>query len=229
MSPPNSLAAVLVGFPSVLAAQGMPSVTVGRSEARQAAERELTKEIYHRDDPSLFVRLLMQLGEWAGRLFEEASRVAPGGWAGLAAILALLVIIVAAIRLRVGAVGRSHARGEPLFEGRTRTADEYRAEAGRYAADQQWAAALRERVRAIARGLEERAILEPRPGRTAAELAAEGGAVLPAYAADLQAATRLFDDVWYGGYAADPDAYDRVRDLDERLRGAKPALAGSGR
>lgn len=225
----QSLAAVVAGSPPPLAPPGLLSVTIGRSEAREAAERELTKEIYHRDDPSLFVRVLMQLAEWFGRFLEQASSVAPGGWAGLAALLALLVVIVAAVRLRVGPIGRSHARGEPLLADRTRAAEEYRTSAERHAADGQWAQALRERVRAIARALEERAILEPRPGRTAAELAAECGAILPAYEADLHAATRLFDDVWYGGHTATPGAYDLVRDLDERLRGARPALAGSGR
>lgn len=223
------LAAIVATPPPPVTGRALASVTIGRSEAREAAERELSKEIYHRDDPSLLVQILSQIAEWIGGLLGEAASVAPGGWAGLVGFLALLVLLVVAVRLRIGPVGRSHARGEPLLAGRTRTADEYRTNAERYAAEAQWAWALRERVRAIARALEERAILEPRPGRTAAELAAECAALLPAYAADLQGASRLFDDVWYGGRAATAAAYDQVRELDERLRAARPALAGSSR
>ncbi len=57
-------------------------------------------------------------------------------------------------------------------------------------------------------------MIPPRPGRTADELAAEAGAVLPGETAALGAAARLFDDVRYGGRAGSADGYQRLRDLD---------------
>ena len=57
-------------------------------------------------------------------------------------------------------------------------------------------------MRAIVRSLEERALLDPRPGRTADEAAAEAGRALPAHADRLRAAARDFDDVTYGGRTA---------------------------
>jgi hypothetical protein len=52
--------------------------------------------------------------------------------------------------------------------------------------------------------LEDGGVLEPRAGRTAAEVAEEAGAALgdPTAAAQLASATRTFDEIWYGKRAA---------------------------
>jgi hypothetical protein len=81
---------------------------------------------------------------------------------------------------------------------------------------------VRERLRAIVRSLEERAVLEPRPGRTADEAASEAGAALPDCAAGLRSAALLFDDVWYGGRPAGPEGDAALRELDDRVRSARP-------
>ena len=82
-------------------------------------------------------------------------------------------------------------------------------------------------MRAVARRLDERALLDPRPGRTADELAAEAGRLLPELAADLRAGARIFDDVAYGSVRADAARAEQLRRLDERVEAAKPVvLAG---
>lgn len=215
------LAAVLTVLSTPLAS--VLTTEVGRDEARRAAQRELSKAIYHRDDPSLVNRLLDRGLSWMRDLLDHATAVTPGGWPGLLAIAVLLLLIAVAIRLRIGPVGRSHERGEALFSDRPLTVEEHRAAAERYATEGSWAEAVRERLRAIARALTDRAILDPRPGRTADELATEAGAALPTYAEELYAAVRLFDDVWYGGRQATPEAYRRLCDLDGRLDAARPA------
>ncbi|WP_344833498.1 DUF4129 domain-containing protein [Nonomuraea dietziae] len=63
------------------------------------------------------------------------------------------------------------------------------------------------------------------PGKTADELAAEAGRSLPAFAEELAAAARAFDDVAYGGVPGSPAAYAMLRDLDERLRLARPVAS----
>ncbi|WP_205315327.1 DUF4129 domain-containing protein, partial [Nonomuraea lactucae] len=47
---------------------------------------------------------------------------------------------------------------------------------------------------------------------------------LPGFADELAAAARSFDDVTYGGVPGTRAAYDAMRDLDERLRVARPVL-----
>jgi hypothetical protein len=79
-------------------------------------------------------------------------------------------------------------------------------------------------MRAIVRSLEERALLAPRPGRTADEAAAEAGRSLPPHADELRAAARAFDDITYGGRTADRRSYERLRDLDLELERARPQL-----
>ncbi|MGH8970009.1 MAG: DUF4129 domain-containing protein, partial [Actinomycetes bacterium] len=83
--------------------------------------------------------------------------------------------------------------------------------------------------RAVVRGLEERSLLEPRPGRTADEAAAEGGAVLPDCARDLRQGAAIFDDVWYGGRAATAASHETLRRLDDRVRASRPVLTGGPR
>ncbi len=83
-------------------------------------------------------------------------------------------------------------------------------------------------MRALVRALEDRAVLDPRPGRTADEAATEAGRSLPAHASRLRAAARVFDDVTYGGRTADAAAYQRLCALDRDIETAKPLLAAGG-
>ena len=75
--------------------------------------------------------------------------------------------------------------------------------------------------------MDERALLDVRPGRTADEAASEAGAVLPAHADRLHTAARDFDDVTYGGRSAAEGTYRRLATLDTDLERTKPALASS--
>jgi hypothetical protein len=103
------------------------------------------------------------------------------------------------------------------------TAADHRAAAQRHADAQEWGLAVVERFRAIARELEERALLSPQPGRTALEVAQEGGKALPELTSDLLAAAHVFDDVSYGHLTVGPAADQALRALDERLRTARAA------
>ncbi len=79
-----------------------------------------------------------------------------------------------------------------------------------------------ERVRAIACDLDERAVLTPRAGRTAHEMAGEAAAALPAETAALRGTALLFDDICYGGRPGTQEAYALVSDLDTRISAAAP-------
>lgn len=197
-------------------------VELGRDEAARLAREELAKQVYREAGPSLVQRLLRWVVERAADLLDGAAGVSPGGYAGLVVVLLLAVAALVAVRLRIGPLGRRAARDEALFSGRARSAAEHRVLADGHAARGEWAEAVRERLRAVVRSLEERGVLDERPGRTADEVAAEAGAVLPTCAADLRRATRLFDDVWYGGRPAGPESDAVLRALDEKVRGTRP-------
>jgi hypothetical protein len=202
-------------------------VELGRDQAAQLARDELAKLVYREAGPGLVQRVVVWLLEKAAGLLDNLAGVSPGGYAGLVSLLLLVVAAIVAVRLKVGPLGRAAAREESLFTGRARTSAEHRAAADAHAASGEWAEALRERLRAVVRALEERAVLDERPGRTADEAAAEAGVALPTCAADLRSAARLFDDVWYGGRPAGPESDAAMRALDDRVRSTRVLAAGS--
>ena len=108
-----------------------------------------------------------------------------------------------------------------------RSAADFRADAERFAASGAWAEAVRSRLRAVVRELEERGLVDARPGRTADEIALDAGMRLPSVAADLRAAARLFDDVWYGGRTADSASYDPLVAVDEAVAVATPGAGAA--
>jgi Domain of unknown function (DUF4129) len=197
-----------------------------RDQARELARRELRKQIYHRDRPSFLDRVMQKIGDWLNSLFHRLpgqQTGGHGGWTALVVLVVLLVLVAVAIWWRIGNVRRNAAGREGLFDDAPSTAADHRGAAQRHAAAGEWPEAIRERLRAIARDLEERVIVQPRAGRTADELAAEAGAALPGHADELAVGVRIFDDVWYGGREGDADGYRRLTELDGRLRTARPA------
>ncbi|MFD5701846.1 DUF4129 domain-containing protein [Streptomyces lasiicapitis] len=202
-----------------------PPVTVPRDPAREAAERELSKPMYHENDPSLFQRALNRFWGWVDDLFSAASGAAPGGTVGLVVIVLVVLAVAAALWWRLGTPRRAPATSAALFDDRPRSAAEHRSAAEAHAAQGHWNQALQERMRAVVRSLEERALLDPRPGRTADEAAAEAARPLPAHADRLHTAAREFDDVTYGGRTATESAYRQLADLDRDLERTKPLLA----
>ncbi|TXS31054.1 DUF4129 domain-containing protein [Streptomyces sp. ms191] len=205
------------------AADDIP-LDIPRDPAREAAERELSKPIYHENDPNLLERGLDRFWEWIGRLFDSASGASPGGVLGLVAIVLVVLAVAGALWWRLGTPRRAVTTADSLFDDGPRTADEHRAAASRHASAGRWNQAVQERMRAIVRSLEERALLDPRPGRTADEAAAEAGRTLPAHADELRSAARAFDDITYGGRTADEPAYRRIEALDESLERTRPTL-----
>ncbi|CAM5691626.1 membrane protein [Streptomyces coeruleorubidus] len=204
-----------------------PPLTTPRDPAREAARRELSKRMYHEDDPSLFQRALDAFWEWLDKLFNAASSATPGGALGLVVIILAVVAVLAALWWRLGTPRRQPTSSATLFDDRPRSAADHRAAAEAHAAQGHWNQAVQERMRALVRALEERALLDARPGRTADEAAAEAGRALPAHTDRLRSAARDFDDVTYGGRSATEQSYHRIAELDRDLERTKPQLASS--
>jgi len=191
-----------------------------RGTAREWAVQELSRQEYQDAEPGLGERLL----RW---FWDLLNRIEVGAGTPPAPALILLTLLVAAVILyavrRAGGLHRN-ARRKPvrvLPTGHTTAAD-HRAAAQRHTDAEEWGPAVIERFRAIARELEERVLLSPQPGRTAREVARDGGAARPDLAADLLIAARYFDDVSYGRLSVGRSADQALRDLDDRLRTRAP-------
>lgn len=200
-------------------------VDTPREPAREAAERELSRPMYHEDEPNLLQRALDSFWEWVDGLLDAAAGGAPGGTVGLIAIVLVVLALAAALWWRLGTPRRTPTGPDSLFDDSPRSASAYRRAAEAHAAAGRWNQAVQERMRAVVRSLEERTLLDARPGRTADEAAAEAGRPLPQLADELRTAARCFDDVTYGGRTTDRHAYERLRDLDDALERAKPLAA----
>lgn len=197
----------------------------GREAARELARRELQDRRYDQARPSLLVRVVTRLLRDLQDLFDRAGAHTPGGRTGLVLVLVVLVALVAVVVSRLRPEGRG-ARGESVFAGgRALTAGEHRVLADRAAAAGDHAEAVRERLRAVVRELESRGVLDPRPGRTADEVAREAGRLVPALDAPLRRGATTFDEVWYGGRTADARAYAVLVEVDEAVLATKAVLA----
>ncbi|AGK77557.1 DUF4129 domain-containing protein [Streptomyces microflavus] len=213
----------------VIGAGDIP-VDTPRVPAREAAESELSKPMYHENDPNFLQRGLNHVWDWVAGVFDAAAGAAPGGPAGLVVLVLVVIGLAVALWWRLGTPQRSSRTADALFENDgPRSAAQHRAAADAHAAALRWTEAVQERMRAIVRSLEERALLDPRPGRTADEAAAEAGRALPDHATRLRSAARDFDDVTYGGRTAGQPTYLALRALDTELDEAKPVLPGASR
>ncbi|WP_260610496.1 DUF4129 domain-containing protein [Streptomyces sp. WAC06614] len=220
----TSTGGLITGTRTLLSADGGPPITTPRDPAREAAERELSKPMYHENDPSLLDRALRRLWEWLEDLLDAAAGASPGGGLGLVVVVLLAALAVGLLWWRLGRPAPGTTAAGDLFGDRARSAADHRAAADAHAAAGRWDQAVQERMRALVRALEERALLDPRPGRTADEAAAEAALSLPEHTEALRTAARTFDDVTYGGRPADAPMYTRMRDIDHTLTHAKPVL-----
>lgn len=201
----------------------MPSIDVDRATAHEAAQRELAKPVYGRASAG------QQFSDWVNeliyRLLQRAASI-PGGWLTSLVLFVLLAVAVA-VALHVARRTMRTRRAGELFGVGELTAAQHRATAESLAAEGDWAAAIRHRLRAVARQLEETGVLEPVPGRTANELARDAGAAIPHLSGELSQAATAFNDVTYGERPGTADAYRMIADLDDHLRHRSPATSSA--
>jgi hypothetical protein len=203
-----------------------PFPVIGRRAAARLARTELAKPAYH-PRPSLSARLVHAVLSWLARLYSTASKL-PGGWWAQVALAALVVIVAAAVLAWARPAGRARRPGQPADSPRPKSARARREAARGHAEAGDFGAAICECLRAIAAELDERGLLAPRAARTVDEFAAEAGRLLPAHAAGLRAAARLFDEIRYGQGAGTSQGYQRLRELDRAVAAsaARPGRTG---
>lgn len=194
-------------------------------EARRWAEQELSNPRYADAKPTWFDYLAADVADFIAGLFSpEAGRA--GGGIALIVLGAVLVAALIAVLLLWGRP-RSSARsrrvhGELLGERDDRTAARLRIEAERAARDGDLDRAVTLRFRALARGLIERALIDPPPGATAQAIARRAERVFPGQAMSVSQAAGVFDAVRYLGRGATADDYRLLADVDGRLAAARP-------
>lgn len=197
----------------------MPTVVIDGDAAHDAAQRELSKPIYPKQ--GLSERINDWINDFIYQLIKKGSEV-PGGWFTVSVLLTLVAVaIVIAIRVARRTM-RTNRKGDfELFDTAELSAAEHRATAERFAAEGNWAAAIRHRLRAVARQLEENGVLNAVPGRTANELARDAGQSLPDLATDLTSAATAFNDVTYGELPGTSTTYQSIAVLDKRIRSGR--------
>jgi hypothetical protein len=210
-----------------LSLTGAP-LTPDRATARRWAIEELADPDYARARPNPIIQGL----QWLFDRLNEIIADLPGNPSATGAVVAgLLALLAVAVLAWVATVprrraARAAAAGDVFGDTRL-SADEHRARARDAAAEARWREAVQEAFRGLARGLEERAVLDVRAGRTADEIAREAGAAFPGEAGELTAAARAFDDVTYGGRHGSRAAYEAVSTTDTRVVRTRPAAAAA--
>jgi hypothetical protein len=194
----------------------VPTIDIDRDAAHEAAQHELGKPIYPK--ASLIERLMDWIEEMLNKLLVEGASV-PGGWFTIGVLLILLAIaVVVAVRIARRTMRTTRGGDHALFGEHELSAAGHRATAEQFAAVGNWSAAIRHRLRAVARQLEESAVLDPVPGRTATELARDAGRAIPQLAPESTRAAEAFNDVTYGEQPGTEPAYRMIADLDDHLR-----------
>lgn len=188
-------------------------------QARSWLESELSKAEYHQQS------LLERLQAWLMELWAHLTAAASGasGLSMAAAVtLALVVIALACVVVprirRTPAVRRDH---KAVLHPQQVSADEHRSRAEAALAAGDYAEAVVEAMRALARRMVDRGVLEETPGSTAHEIAVAVAEAFPAEKPRLLTAAGLFDAVQYGGESATAEQASSILALHDDLRRAR--------
>lgn len=216
---------------SVLAAglQAEPPVLPDRGEAGRWAAEELAKAPYRDAAPSWLDDALAEFRRWLRSFSGDGAPAGDGGYAvPLLLVIAAVVILTAVLVVRPRLNAKRSADGKVFDAGAPLSPDAHRGRAAAAAARGDWATAIVEQFRALARAAEDRAVLDPQPGRTAGEVAARLGRAFPAHARELDEAALTFDAVRYGGADGGPREHEALAKLDAALAGTAPDYRDAG-
>jgi hypothetical protein len=198
---------------------------ITRDGAARSARHELAKPIYHRGSESLPARVMHAIGRFIDHLLNTTFKHTPGGGLGSLILLAIVIGVVGLIVWRVGLPARNNTAGAVFqTDAPTMSANDHRLRSSRAAEAGDWNTAVVERMRALARELTDRGILDSRPGRTATELAVDAAVQLPAARGSLAAAADTFNRVAYGGVVATVADLNAMIAADQAVASNSPRL-----
>lgn len=206
-------------------------IEIGREEARRLAAEELGGRGYDQTLPTWLTDFLRWLSELAARIFERLGRLVDGavgrspsgdgsadgsGWLVVGVVLALLALALLVWRVGLPRMNRRNAEVDVAADAET-SAEQYRTLAEQAADRGDWPRALLEEFRALVRELEHLTVIDPRPSRTAWEVAGRAALVLPAADAELRAAATGFNDAMYGDTPATAEQWQALRQRSEAV------------
>ncbi|GAA1494853.1 DUF4129 domain-containing protein [Curtobacterium herbarum] len=199
-------------------------------EARRLLERELAHREYRGPQETWWDRASRSFLDWLGSLAPDG--VGSPGF-GRTLLVIAIVVLVAVVVLVVVTRGlpRRRARSRPTALGGVFDDDDLRSAQAVSAAAQaafragDWATAVLEGYRALARGLGERDLVRIVPGATARAIADRATVPFPQLGTTLRGASDTFDAVRYLGADADESAARRVLETERAVREARPAHA----
>lgn len=200
-------------------------------QARNWILDELSDARYDAAKPNWFDQASAAFWDWLTSL--SIAGDGPATTVLLTIVIAIVVIalIVAFLVYGMPALNRRSTVTGALFgSDDERSAAELRRAAESAAADGQWALAIEEAFRAMARGLAERTILATSPGTTARGFAVAASIAFPHLESQLSAAADAFDSVRYLGGTGSEPVYRALAELERELRNARaptPAVPGS--
>lgn len=197
-------------------------------EARRWLLEELSKSAYQSARPTPLDQLVQAITDWINSLINGLGSVQVPGIGNLLGLAALVIaaatLVVAFLVFGLPRISKRSSAGGALFtEHDTRDAAAMRRDAERAAASGDYAVAITELFRALARGLDERTLVSTFPGTTASELAARAGEVFPDAAARLSVAAASFNGVRYLDAPGTAAEWEHLVALERELRTARPS------
>ena len=193
--------------------------------AQQWLARELSGAPYQQAKPGPVEDLVRRLLDWlSGQVAPRTDGALPDLSALVPALLVVIVIVLLVVAFLVFGLPRlnrrSRATAGELFDD-DRDADALRREARRAAAAGDYATAVAELFRALARRLDERAVVSSFPGTTARGFARRAGAAFPDAAERLATCAGDFDAVRYLGEPGTAEQWARIEALEAELHDAR--------
>lgn len=201
-----------------------PPVDPDGDEAREWAKRELSDPAYAEAEPTPLDLLARAIGDVFASLFGAQAAPGVGSLVLVGVAIAIVVVIVVSFVIwgRPRGIPRAGTPFDTLFgEAETRSAAELRALAGAAAGAADWNQAVILRLRALARALQERGVVDLPPGATVHAFSRAAGRAFPAHAAAVDSAADAFDDVRYLRRPGTAELYQRVVAADDALQTAR--------
>ena len=195
-----------------------------RPEAHDLLQEELLKPEYVQAKPTWWDQFIGGITDWINGLTVGQAQGPPA-----LVLLVVIIAIAAALVVTFLVFGlprinrRSRITGSLFGEEDARTAAQMRVSGEAAAARADYATAIAEMFRSIARGLAERTILSTSPGTTAHDFGARAAAIFPQQFRELAEAALAFDDVRYLGRPGTLAQYDTVERLERQLRASRVA------
>lgn len=194
-------------------------------EARQWLSDELAKSEYQAAQPTWFDLLAASIRDWFLSLNFDSAGGPPQLGILIVVIAIALALVIVFLVFGVPRLNRkSRVSGSLFGDEDDRTAATIRRSAEHAASRGDYATAIAEMFRSIARGLAERTVLTVTPGTTAHDFGTRAGRAFVEHRDALTQAASAFDDVRYLGREGTQKDYLAIAALESALRASKPDL-----